>query len=270
MVGPEWIAYFSTRDDQLHLITVDLSWRVRAPIAELPFVLRMRMQAPPLDAHAPPGSKAWYFSDAQHERCDRVKEGLCALAAAPTRLRWLIGARPTRIVHVADDYRPGEVTLYFYSERAIEKRWLVALAERVPGVEWTVRHGMDRGWAVYRDELHPGPALHPLLCSWAQLDQREQGGDRLAVPRPVDHTLYFSDAKARAAFIARTATPDWTTSTFDLDGGARRFGLNIKATHSLVRPKSDSMILGFASHAAPLDGVYDGWGAFIVSSEASR
>ena len=257
-----WESYYLQLDGRLTSVAVHLGLHARAPVAELPILTRITVPVVGSDAH--------FFTPDEGDFLDRMVAGLETLVGRRGGLRTWFGPPANELLFVGRRSHEGEAFLYFHSRRRIEKARLVELERLLPRRAWSCEDREDALWRTYLDTLHPGPALNPLLASWALIDEHRKEGSDPAVKRPVDHTLLFQAEDGRRGFLEE-ARPDQQTQVrpFEMDGtdATHRFGVDLTWEHTLFRSVVDPHVVGLARRAARFGGVYDGWGCPVVGSD---
>jgi hypothetical protein len=250
-----WAFHHRMYNDKIARVFVPLDLADRAPDPQLPHVTRVTI---PLI-----GERGCSFDPKYDRMIDAIVNGLESPPSAPFFRRLFGGEPPNRTILAWRSTREGIVELYFYSAREIPKHVLVALERCAPGQDFNVASRPDPGWEEYRDHLHPGAALAPLLGSWAQLAKREEHDDQLSVARPVDHTLFFESEAGVNGFLKEIENgEEWVVRRFEAGQPERPLGIDVTQAHALGRVTTDLYVHFLSSRAAAHSGVYDGWGAF--------
>jgi hypothetical protein len=247
--------YHDARDDDMAIgsVVVDLSFASRAPVPNAPHLTCITV---PL-----PSDLGFRFTPEEGAVIDALVAGV---VAEPSAFKRLLGEAPNRTLLVARATRRSQCDMYFYSERPLTKKRLVALERAAPGWSFQVRDMPDAEWSFYLTKLHPGVRLEPLLLSKALVERRRLAGDRLEEPRDVEHVLAFRSAAARDAFLAEM-DPDWRSRVFEADDpGERRFMLGFTSSQPVTEMDMSIIVAGLSSAAAQHDGKYDGWGAVVL------
>lgn len=254
-----WYLYFCMRGNAITSIAVDLTFGSDPAAAELPWLTIVK-----IDLHEPfLGVAVDDEAVLLDEMSERFEAELDALGRGLLdRLR----KRPApRFRYVARETRDGARYLYFHGTAPVPKR----VYQRVFAVPKFAtydcgsleRHEPDH--ATWREELHPGPALNPLVLSRAQVEMRLEQGDRLEIEREVEHRIEFDSSDDRRGFIDYLERED-SGQTFRIAVGDES-GVTLTATHRVDGLWTDIHVSALVSHAAKFGGRYDGWGALVIA-----
>jgi hypothetical protein len=112
----------------------------------------------------------------------------------------------------------------------------------------------EPAWTYYRELLLPDAERRQWMDDRRMVQIMIEQGDRLSMPRRVDHRLTFPDAAAREAFLAAAVAAGFTPGEL---GVYRVDPIELDHIHDVV------MILVDA--ATPFAGRYERWEAGIVS-----
>ncbi len=164
----------------------------------------------------------------------------------------------------------GDWQLTFYgkagNEEKLEELVVQALAEADRG--YRVGSQADADWGYYEEFLVPDAERWQWIMNRRVVQQLAQAGDDHEVPRPVDHFIYFPDAKKREAFIVAAKAKG-----FSADEGPTRDEAELPYAAQLVRADPvelnhiHSLVMELTELADEHGGDYDGWGAPIAKPE---
>ncbi|HEY4058940.1 MAG TPA: DUF695 domain-containing protein [Kofleriaceae bacterium] len=118
----------------------------------------------------------------------------------------------------------------------------------------------DADWSYYKEVLLPDAERRQWMDDRRMVQILTEQGDRLPVPRRVDHRIAFPTTEARDAFIAAVSAAGFRTGVADSDHVAhvyRTDAIELDHIHEVVMTLIDS--------AAPHQGRYERWEAGIQS-----
>lgn len=154
-------------------------------------------------------------------------------------------------------------TFYFYAAdaSAFEAAFTTVMG-RFAGYDFEVGRRDDPAWSIYRDFLYPGPLDRQRIANQNVVNVLIDRGDKLQIPRPIEHWSYFPDAACAASFA------EWL--------GGRGFSIDacepVEGGSHLVRfmrvdqPSGiDEVVLPLHARAEELGGEYDGWECQLIA-----
>ena len=265
-----WCFYCKMTDDHVASVCLDLGIREQVSTQHFPIVTKLSIPLlHPFNGLAM-GDEA--------KRLDEMEEAVEAAVNRPPWFMQLLDARKAKncLFYVGRVTHAGVREYYFYSIHEIDLDFFKGMQKKFVDHPFGVRSATDKDWQIYTSDLHPGPALAPLLLSWAQLELRTKNGDDLTLPHDVDHTLFFKYKKRRDDFLEYIKDEGWKARKFDASsieagraGKSFQFGVNLTKSHRIDRMWSDIYIVGLSSRAEKFGGMYGGWGAFQILKKKS-
>jgi hypothetical protein len=252
-VAPPWkddFDFYEGRmaDDRM-IVLIDLAADRHAPLASHPVRLQVRvaMHQPRLD-----GLRSREEKDALFALEDRL---------IPALERAADGIFVGRLV--AQGYT--EFVFYVPAERQEEANDPVAATGDVSPyeLEWFTEE--DPGWTWYR-ELYPNQYAIQTIWNRRLVAQMKKGGDRIELPRMIDHLARFpSRERVRAAAEALAGLgflveePRQANQTWELEFHRRDL---------CDGGRPDEFTVEILDVVLPLEGDYDGWGSVVVAGQA--
>ncbi|MDP2313142.1 MAG: DUF695 domain-containing protein [Pseudomonadota bacterium] len=242
MADGTWDFYF-THDGEVPLvIALDLAMGPHAPRADLPerLILSVRMKAPMAN-----GLRASVEASALFDLEERLSDTLEAAGWAP------VGRVVTR----------GRSDFIYYGP--------VGDLPELPLGEYAATHLVhtDASWDLYRNFLWPGSREWQQMQNRRVVIQLRSHGDKLDVPRPIDHLARAQDEDA-----AQAAAANLTAAGFKV----RSLDSNDDGTWRVAFEKEDAPAQMDGVTAAVLDAIegmddvdYDGWGCAVIAEEAA-
>jgi uncharacterized protein (TIGR01619 family) len=134
--------------------------------------------------------------------------------------------------------------------------------------EYVIEHGIrrDAEWQQYLEVLYPSLADMQRIQNRRVLEQLKKQGDDHAVPRIVDHMLYFRTASDRAGFVDTAVKSGFRVQYEDHDaaeGCERPFSLNLTRTDPVTSNHIDDVVVELVQLAGRFGADYDGWGCEV-------
>jgi regulator of RNase E activity RraB len=139
-----------------------------------------------------------------------------------------------------------------------------ACFEHFPEYQFTVGSHEDSEWAVYTDHLFPPPEEMQRMGNRDVLAAMKREGDNPAIPRKVDHWLFFRAPENRSASL-----PSLLSKGFSIDSeyeceGESPHALAISLNQAIEQSLIDRTTIELMSLAQQFEGEYDGWQAPVT------
>lgn len=215
-------------------IAIDLRIAEEVPIEARPWLLRVRVP-----------------------RADADAAFLEALAqAVRARHEAVLVARVETDDHV-------ELVLHGTRHEHLKDAATAAIA-RFPGKRAQVRSAHDSPWLHVRERLLPNLYQQQWMQDRRLVEAMAQGGDRVEVPRWVEHTFYFRSVEAREALVARVHALGFEADAATDGDGHLRFGLIVRRRDPVTLEHIHAVACELIEHAEEVGGQYDGWGAPLI------
>ncbi|CAN5740293.1 hypothetical protein BH11MYX2_BH11MYX2_18520 [soil metagenome] len=122
----------------------------------------------------------------------------------------------------------------------------------------------DPDWSYYKELLLPDAERLQWMDDRRMVQILAEQGDRLPIPRRVDHRLAFPTAEARDAFVAAVITAGFRADVSDGDHTA-----HVYRTDSIELDHIHEVVMTLIDAAAPHHGRYERWQAGIQSTQAT-
>lgn len=134
-----------------------------------------------------------------------------------------------------------------------------------PGLKPYTKIEKDETWIAYFSFLYPNDETLEYLLNEKVIVNLMEGGDKLTIPRQVDHWLYFHTAEEREKFVEYALEKKFAIEE-------RKFLLSSKAPYQLRISRIDhvdiqsmcAITIELRKKAATLNGLYDGWETYII------
>lgn len=208
-----WNFYDCQIDGQQASITLDMDLVEAAPLAEMPWLLTV-------DIALREPTAAGLATREENEQLgvleDALVEDLELLARARLvgRLTW-----------------QGRRIFYFYApeEHGLVDAAYGALAptpDYAAGMECEAEHDAD--WENYLEVLYPDPLAETLIHNRHLVMTLYEAGDRLAIPRPLEHVVRFAEEADRRRFEEDCAAEGFEVVRRVAEGGDEDFPLELE------------------------------------------
>ncbi|MGE0232964.1 MAG: DUF695 domain-containing protein [Flavobacteriaceae bacterium] len=169
----------------------------------------------------------------------------------------------TSAIHVGRMTTGGNRNFYFYTGDPDAFGHAAAAAMGAhPNYRYEIATTLDMGWLAYTRLLYPSEDDRQHIENRDLIATLEDKGDRVDIPREIDHHIKFADPITRRGFVEHTRKMGFRVlqEDFDLVG---RFRLTIGRQDRPV----DMVDIAFKLYkdAKNFGGDYDGWGCIMVT-----
>jgi regulator of RNase E activity RraB len=231
-----WDWYEGWSDGKPARIELDMRLAEEVPIADRPWLLRLRF---PRDDAADEG----FVSEVLH--------------MVRTRYEAVLVARV-----LTEDY--VEFVLHGTRHDGL-KEAIVPVVTRHWGRKVRIRTAHDSPWLHVRERVMPNRYQYQWMQDRRVVEAMRQGGDRIEVPRPIDHTVYFRSVEARERFAKAVAAIGFEADAATDGDGHLRFGLIVRRRDPVTLEHIHAVVCELIKKAEEVGGQYDGWGAPLVT-----
>jgi hypothetical protein len=181
-----------------------------------------------------------------------------ATAFEPIERRIEEHARNLGLIYVGRIRSDGVWQLVFYGPAEHDPVVLARLAGDDREVEHGSRH--DPNWDYYRDFLAPNAKNRQWMADARVVEALEEKGDRLDLPRRVDHWAYFRSAAARDAFVADALSEGFELQAVWDDGPDKHpHAAQLHRVDAVNLDHIHGVTMTLFELAARHGGTYDGW-----------
>ena len=165
----------------------------------------------------------------------------------------------------------GFLELWFYTQNAeaLAKTCEDAL-QTFEGYQSGYNIAEDPEWEDYFGFLYPDEFSYQTMQNRKVLMQLEKNGDKMEVPREIDHFIYFKEAAQQQAF-AKEAEAKGLKVRFNDDefvedrkAEGKEYPYMVEATREDSPLDIDDIVWDLLELASPFEGNYDGWGCANV------
>lgn len=165
----------------------------------------------------------------------------------------------------------GFLELWFYTQNAeaFAKTCEEAL-QAFEGYQSGYNIAEDPEWEDYFNFLYPDEFSYQTMQNRKVLMQLEKNGDKMEVPREIDHFFYFKEAAQQQAF-AKEAEAKGFKVRFNNDefvedrkAEGKEYPYMVEATREDSPLAINDIVWDLLELASPFEGNYDGWGCVNV------
>ena len=165
----------------------------------------------------------------------------------------------------------GFLELWFYTQNAeaLAKTCEEAL-QAFQGYESGYNIAEDPEWEDYFGFLYPDEFSYQTMQNRKVLMQLEKNGDKMEVPREIDHFIYFKEAAQQQAFAKEAEAKGFKVRFNDDEfveerkAEGKEYPYMVEATREDSPLAIDDIVWDLLELASPFEGNYDGWGCANV------
>ena len=165
----------------------------------------------------------------------------------------------------------GFLELWFYTQNAeaLAKTCEEAL-QAFQGYESGYNIAEDPEWEDYFGFLYPDEFSYQTMQNRKVLMQLEKNGDKMEVPREIDHFFYFKEAAQQQAFAKEAEAKGFKVRfnddefVEDRKAEGKEYPYMVEATREDSPLAIDDIVWDLLELASPFEGNYDGWGCVNV------
>ena len=165
----------------------------------------------------------------------------------------------------------GFLELWFYTQNAktLAKTCEEAL-QTFEGYQSGYNIAEDPEWEDYFGFLYPDEFSYQTMQNRKVLMQLEKNGDKMEVPREIDHFFYFKEAAQQQAFAKEAEAKGFKVRfnddefVEDRKAEGKEYPYMVEATREDSSLAIDDIVWDLLELASPFEGNYDGWGCVNV------
>ena len=165
----------------------------------------------------------------------------------------------------------GFLELWFYTQNAeaLAKTCEEAL-QTFEGYQSGYNIAEDPEWEDYFDFLYPDEFSYQTMQNRKVLMQLEKNGDKMEVPREIDHFFYFKEAAQQQAFAKEAEAKGFKVRfnddefVEDRKAEGKEYPYMVEASREDSPLDIDDIVWDLLELASPFEGNYDGWGCVNV------
>ncbi len=153
---------------------------------------------------------------------------------------------------------------YIKDTSSIRLKLLALYKKHFPGYQPIINIRKDATWEAYLTFLYPNEETREYMYNEKVLTKLNEAGDKLDKERPLDHWLYFPDAKSRDSFVVYAKAKGFKIESKEMREGAKPFQLHISRIDKVDLPYISKLTLELRREARKYNAEYDGWETFVV------
>ena len=165
----------------------------------------------------------------------------------------------------------GFLELWFYTQNAeaLAKTCEDAL-QTFEGYQSGYNIAEDPEWEDYFGFLYPDEFSYQTMQNRKVLMQLEKNGDKMEVPREIDHFIYFKEADQQQDFAKEAEAKGFKVRfnddefVEDRKAEGKEYPYMVEATREDSPLAIDDIVWDLLELASPFEGNYDGWGCVNV------
>ena len=165
----------------------------------------------------------------------------------------------------------GFLELWFYTQNAeaLAKTCEEAL-QAFEGYQSGYNIAEDPEWEDYFGFLYPDEFSYQTMQNRKVLMQLEKNGDKMEVPREIDHFIYFKEAAQQQAFAKEVEAKGFKVRFNDDEfveerkAEGKEYPYMVEATREDSPLAINDIVWDLLELASPFEGNYDGWGCVNV------
>ena len=165
----------------------------------------------------------------------------------------------------------GFLEFWFYTQNAktLAKTCEEAL-QTFEGYQSGYNIAEDPEWEDYFGFLYPDEFSYQTMQNRKVLMQLEKNGDKMEVPREIDHFFYFKEAAQQQAFAKEAEAKGFKVRfnddefVEDRKAEGKEYPYMVEATREDSPLAIDDIVWDLLELASPFEGNYDGWGCVNV------
>ena len=165
----------------------------------------------------------------------------------------------------------GFLELWFYTQNAeaLAKTCEDAL-QTFEGYQSGYNIAEDPEWEDYFGFLYPDEFSYQTMQNRKVLMQLEKNGDKMEVPREIDHFFYFKEADQQQAFDKEAEAKGFKVRFNDDEfveerkAEGKEYPYMVEASREDSPLDIDDIVWDLLELASPFEGNYDGWGCVNV------
>lgn len=165
----------------------------------------------------------------------------------------------------------GFLELWFYTQNAeVLAKTCEEVLQTFEGYQSGYNIAEDPEWEDYFGFLYPDEFSYQTMQNRKVLMQLEKNGDKMEVPREIDHFIYFKEAAQQQAFAKEAEAKGFKVRfnddefVEDRKAEGKEYPYMVEATREDSPLAIDDIVWDLLELASPFEGNYDGWGCANV------
>ena len=158
---------------------------------------------------------------------------------------------------------------YFYVQDTVRVRNVIAkmVNKDYRGYRFNVASRADKGWSTFKTFLYPNEQTIEIIENGKMASVLHKAGDKLLLPRKVDHWLYFKTDQGRTDFLTYASFEKFKVEDSTAIKGKNDtypFALHLSRVDYVDVNSISKVTIGLRKEAKKLDGIYDGWECPVI------
>jgi regulator of RNase E activity RraB len=238
-----WNFYPLLVDSEPASIFVDLGIAESAPLADMPNLIYLRV----------------FMNDPRSDGLSSQEEYATLIALEDSISETV--RLSEQAIYVGRNTSSGNRDFYFYARDTSFEIELNRAMEKWPSYKFETGARFDDEWSTYWNFLYPSPEDFQRIGNRDVIGRLIKKGDRIDVPRKIDHYAVFRTEADRDAFARHIRSSGFRISeeTIRDDG---YFGIEFDKSHQ--PSKIDDVTIDLYRAARKNNGDYDGWGCVVA------
>ena len=165
----------------------------------------------------------------------------------------------------------GFLELWFYTQNAeVLAKTCEEVLQTFEGYQSGYNIAEDPEWEDYFGFLYPDEFSYQTMQNRKVPMQLEKNGDKMEVPREIDHFIYFKEAAQQQAFAKEAEAKGFKVRfnddefVEDRKAEGKEYPYMVEATREDSPLDIDDIVWDLLELASPFEGDYDGWGCANV------
>jgi hypothetical protein len=243
--------YFRHTEEGPHSVLLDMEAVRHAPLASHPVVWRLTL---PLKFPTPNGLRQAEEKDAVFAVQDALEARLLPLGLLP-------------VGHIVGH---GLQALFLYGPESVTpEQVLPIIRAHQRDYDVGVARALDPDWNEYRQVLYPPPLQRHLMANYHLVAELQKQGDRVDLPRVVDHHASFPEEdpmKAAEGRLKNLGFRGFKRQPPSEPGGP--WGLDFHRRDPVDEARANASTEAIVRVTDAHGGTYDGWGCQVVKERS--
>ena len=159
---------------------------------------------------------------------------------------------------------------YFYVKDSVRVRNAIAkmVNKDYRAYRFNVASREDKNWSLFNTFLYPNEQTLEIIENGKMASALHKAGDKLLLPRKVEHWLYFKTTQGRTDFLLYSSIENFKVEDSVAVKGkandAYPFALHISRVDYVDVNSISKVTVRLRQEAKKLDGIYDGWECPVI------
>jgi hypothetical protein len=245
----DWDTYLARYEKGPGSTLVNMSLKQKAPDSTRPFLFAAGVKFKNCTTDGLPAPTAFIT-------LNRISDSIVAL----------LGRHPGSLLTGTFSYQCERKDYFYVSDTTGLKTAVTRLlADFFPGYTPAFLIKEDKAWDAYLHFLYPNEETRLFMYNQGIVMRLEKSGDNTALPRPIDHFLFFKTEKDRECFIYKAISQQYKIVTKDsTDRKEGPYRLQITRNDKADLETVNKITSWVKKEAARCKGEYEGWETVIL------